>query len=189
FGIGLLDQGTDPAEHLASPVAKLLDSRVDQLGRRFAFLRPALLHHYPVVVNSHATRPVSATSRRQNSQPCATNQGSSACRRGAGGLHLPSCAWLKKIQRVARRFATACKATGRSASGHSWSVLRSITTSYGPGQRAGSQRSPTTKSKRPLRPPDLPPRSPLKRSSGGVPSLATFAAKGEMSSDVTSNPA
>src|SRR5215813_6006110 len=44
FGIGLLDQGTQPAERLAPPVAELLDSRVDQLRRRLAFLRPALLH-------------------------------------------------------------------------------------------------------------------------------------------------
>src|SRR5262249_10551222 len=44
FGIGLLDQGTEPAEHLAPPVAELLDARVDQLRRRLALLRPALLH-------------------------------------------------------------------------------------------------------------------------------------------------
>src|SRR6516225_4309779 len=44
FGIGFFDQGTQPAEHLAPPVAELLDSRVDQLRRRLAFLRPALLH-------------------------------------------------------------------------------------------------------------------------------------------------
>src|SRR5207249_1940531 len=31
FGIGCLDQGTEPAEHLPPPVAELLDSRVDQL--------------------------------------------------------------------------------------------------------------------------------------------------------------
>src|SRR6188768_1351123 len=34
LGIGLLDEGTEPAEHLAPPVAQLLDSRVDQLRRR-----------------------------------------------------------------------------------------------------------------------------------------------------------
>src|SRR5215470_12029784 len=44
FGIGFFDQGAQPAEHLAPPVAELLDSRVDQLRRRLAFLRPALLH-------------------------------------------------------------------------------------------------------------------------------------------------
>src|SRR5215471_1643418 len=44
FGIGFLDQGAESAERLAAPVAELLDSRVDQLGRRFAFLRAALLH-------------------------------------------------------------------------------------------------------------------------------------------------
>src|SRR3954453_13845018 len=38
FGIGLLDQGTESAEHLAPPIAQLLDSRVDQLRRRFARL-------------------------------------------------------------------------------------------------------------------------------------------------------
>ena len=30
-GIGFLDQGAEPAEHLAPPVAQLLDPRVDQL--------------------------------------------------------------------------------------------------------------------------------------------------------------
>src|SRR5262245_34734520 len=43
-GIGFLDQGTEPAEHVAAPVAQLLDSRVDQLRRRLTLLRPALLH-------------------------------------------------------------------------------------------------------------------------------------------------
>src|SRR3954451_19742940 len=38
FGIGFLDQGTEPAEHLAPPVVQLLDSRVYQLRRRLAFL-------------------------------------------------------------------------------------------------------------------------------------------------------
>src|SRR5262249_44106356 len=44
FGIGLLYQGTEPAEHLAPPVAQLLDSRVYQPGRRLALLRAAVLH-------------------------------------------------------------------------------------------------------------------------------------------------
>src|SRR6516162_918846 len=44
FGIGFLDQATEPSAHLAPPVAQLLDSRVYQLRRRPAFLRPALLH-------------------------------------------------------------------------------------------------------------------------------------------------
>src|SRR5215469_1987368 len=44
FRIGFLDQGTEPAEHLAPPVAQLLDSRVYQLRRRLGFLRAALLH-------------------------------------------------------------------------------------------------------------------------------------------------
>ena len=42
FGIGLPDQVTEPAEHPASPVAQLLDFRVDQLRRRLALLRPVL---------------------------------------------------------------------------------------------------------------------------------------------------
>src|SRR5262249_59587714 len=44
FGIGFLHENTEPAEHLAPPVAQLLDSRVYHLRRRLAFLRPALLH-------------------------------------------------------------------------------------------------------------------------------------------------
>src|SRR5262249_35547674 len=44
LGIGFLDQRTEPAEHLAPPVAELLDSRVDQLRRRLSLLRPARLH-------------------------------------------------------------------------------------------------------------------------------------------------
>src|SRR5262245_8348137 len=44
FGIGFFDQRTEPAQHLAPPVAQLLDSRVDQLRRRLGLLRPALLH-------------------------------------------------------------------------------------------------------------------------------------------------
>ncbi len=42
--IGFLYQGTDPAEHLAPPVAQFLDSRVYQFGWRFAFLRRFLWH-------------------------------------------------------------------------------------------------------------------------------------------------
>src|SRR5262245_41080198 len=37
-GIGFLDQGAEPAEHLAPPVAELLDPRVYQLRGRHAFL-------------------------------------------------------------------------------------------------------------------------------------------------------
>src|SRR5262245_4990014 len=44
FGIGFPHQCAEPAEHRAPPVAEFLDSRVDQLRRRLAFLRPALLH-------------------------------------------------------------------------------------------------------------------------------------------------
>src|SRR5438270_7425933 len=43
-GIGFLDHGTQPAEHLASPVVQFLDSGVYQLRGRLAFLRRALLH-------------------------------------------------------------------------------------------------------------------------------------------------
>ena len=39
LGIGLLDQGADPGEHLAAPVAELLDPRVDQLGGRGVLVR------------------------------------------------------------------------------------------------------------------------------------------------------
>src|SRR5262249_51765968 len=41
IGIGLLDHTTKPAEHLAPPLAPLLDARVYQLRRRLAFLRSA----------------------------------------------------------------------------------------------------------------------------------------------------
>src|SRR6516225_11839035 len=44
FGIGFLDQGTEPAEHHAAPVAELLDSRVYQLRSRLGVWRPTLLH-------------------------------------------------------------------------------------------------------------------------------------------------
>src|SRR6185436_10753555 len=61
FGIGFLDQGTEPAEHLAPPVAELLDSRVDQLRRRLACLRPALLHaHFSSRVRSIFSKKVVA---------------------------------------------------------------------------------------------------------------------------------
>src|SRR4029077_14898827 len=36
--ISLLDQGAAPADHLSPPVAELLDSRIDQLRGRLAFL-------------------------------------------------------------------------------------------------------------------------------------------------------
>src|SRR5262249_38041477 len=42
--IGFLDQGTEPAQHLAPPVAQLLDPCVDQLGRRHAGRRPRFVH-------------------------------------------------------------------------------------------------------------------------------------------------
>src|SRR5262249_51310046 len=44
LGFGFFDWGTEPADLLPPPVAELLDSRVYQLRRRRAFLRPALLH-------------------------------------------------------------------------------------------------------------------------------------------------
>src|SRR5262249_52585985 len=44
FRIGLLDQATEPAQHLAPPVAQLLDSCIDELGGRPAWLRIGLFH-------------------------------------------------------------------------------------------------------------------------------------------------
>src|ERR1700691_347152 len=41
---GSLDKAAERAEHLAPPVAELLDSAVDELSRRLTLLRPALLH-------------------------------------------------------------------------------------------------------------------------------------------------
>src|SRR4030095_583018 len=43
-GVGFLHERTETAEHLAPPVAPLLDPRVDQLRWRPALRRPALLH-------------------------------------------------------------------------------------------------------------------------------------------------
>src|SRR6202047_4906700 len=45
FGVGLLDESSDPSERLAPPITQLLDSRIDQLRGRvspFFFLRAAL---------------------------------------------------------------------------------------------------------------------------------------------------
>src|SRR5438094_6994093 len=45
FGVGLLDENSDPSERLAPPITQLLDSRIDQLrgrGSSFCFLRAAL---------------------------------------------------------------------------------------------------------------------------------------------------
>src|SRR5216684_7504971 len=45
FGVGLLDESSDPSERLAPPIAQLLDSRIYQLSGRvstFSFLRTAL---------------------------------------------------------------------------------------------------------------------------------------------------
>src|SRR5262249_23877116 len=42
--VGHPDQGAEPAERLAAPVAELLDPRVDQLRRSLALLRRAFLH-------------------------------------------------------------------------------------------------------------------------------------------------
>ena len=44
FGVGFVDESTEPAEHLATPVAELLDPRVDQLRRRLVLLRPTRRH-------------------------------------------------------------------------------------------------------------------------------------------------
>src|SRR6267142_3339037 len=45
FGVGLLDENSDPSERLAAPITQLLDSRIYQLRGRvsaFSFLRAAL---------------------------------------------------------------------------------------------------------------------------------------------------
>src|SRR6202030_880723 len=46
FGVGLLDENSDPSERLAPPITQLLDSRIYQLRGRVSFLRaaPPLLH-------------------------------------------------------------------------------------------------------------------------------------------------
>src|SRR5262245_3403749 len=51
FGVGLLDESSDPSERLAPPITQLLDSRIDEPRGRisaFAFVRAALalLHGY-----------------------------------------------------------------------------------------------------------------------------------------------
>src|SRR5207244_13005539 len=45
FGVGLLDENSDPSERLAPPITQFLDSRIYQLRGRvssFSFLRAAL---------------------------------------------------------------------------------------------------------------------------------------------------
>src|SRR5439155_3280164 len=45
FGVGLLDENSDPSERLAPPITEFLDSCIDQLRRRVSsvwFLRAAL---------------------------------------------------------------------------------------------------------------------------------------------------
>src|SRR2546423_7100256 len=45
FGVGLLDETSDPSERLAPPITELFDSRIDQRrgrGSAFSFLRAAL---------------------------------------------------------------------------------------------------------------------------------------------------
>src|SRR5258705_7209961 len=44
FGVGLLDENSDPSERLAPPITQLLDSRVDHLRWRHFFLGLALAH-------------------------------------------------------------------------------------------------------------------------------------------------
>src|SRR3954468_16927796 len=55
-GIGGLDRGAEPAQRLAPPVAQLLDPRVDELGRRLAFLGNVMSGH-PRIVPNRARRP------------------------------------------------------------------------------------------------------------------------------------
>src|SRR3546814_11295599 len=38
FGVGLLDENSDPSERLAPPITQLPDSRIDQLRRRVSSL-------------------------------------------------------------------------------------------------------------------------------------------------------
>src|SRR5205807_8032135 len=45
FGVGLLDETSDPSERLAPPITQLLDSRIDQLRGRLAFRLIADLLH------------------------------------------------------------------------------------------------------------------------------------------------
>jgi len=44
LGIGFLDECAEPAEHLAPPVAELLDPGIDRRRSRFLFRCAALLH-------------------------------------------------------------------------------------------------------------------------------------------------
>src|SRR5438034_6935819 len=65
FGVGLLDENSDPSERLAPPITQLLDSRIAQLRGRvssFSFLDAALrlLHgccRSPVTRGAGAVRP------------------------------------------------------------------------------------------------------------------------------------
>src|SRR5262245_19691857 len=56
-GIGLLDQAAKPGERLASPVAQLLDLRVDQVSRSLGLLRGILRHRRapPLIFSSSAS--------------------------------------------------------------------------------------------------------------------------------------
>src|SRR5438034_2127753 len=49
FGVGLVDENSDPSGHLAPPITQLLDSRINQLRGRvssFSFLDAALRPHH-----------------------------------------------------------------------------------------------------------------------------------------------
>ena len=61
----------------------------------------------------------------------------------------PSCMWLTNIPRSESRAARRSRAASRSSSGNNCTVRRSITASNGPGQMAGSLRSPQTNVSRP----------------------------------------
>jgi len=49
FGVGFLDEGTDPGQRLAAPVVELIDPRIDESSGRVVVLRAGLLHVHPLV--------------------------------------------------------------------------------------------------------------------------------------------
>src|SRR5207247_11149256 len=78
FGVGLLDEHSDPGEHLAPPITQFLDSRIDQPRGRvssFSFLPPKafgvrLLHgllslgRHLSVASQHLVPPVNRFTNR-----------------------------------------------------------------------------------------------------------------------------
>src|SRR6266568_4047560 len=66
FGVCLLDQGAEPGEHLAPPVAQILDSSVYELRWRLGFLRPALLHVTCLSLGRFSPLPCGAAEPRES---------------------------------------------------------------------------------------------------------------------------